>query len=453
MSSALDAYVESIRPEFEARLGEWVEIPTVSSVPDHKPDIDRGADAAVDYLTALGAEAAKFRTPGNPVVWARFRTGPDRPTVTIYNHLDVQPANEPEWNTDPFRMKIDGDKYLARGTTDDKGLALAALLAASYAARNDVGVNIQFIWELEEEIGNPNFETFVKDNVAQLSTDAIVVSDTIWISRECPAIPFALRGLISARLTLETGTKDVHSGLTGGAARNPLTELAALIGECYDPATDTIKIPGFYEDILPITDEELRGFLEAGFDTNVFRSAHELKKLRSDDALTLVRHIWTRPTFEVHGFVGGYTGPGVKTAIPPRAEVKVSMRLVPEQSPARQFELLRSFVNELNPDVRVEFDAGLAPFLGPKSGPYAEAASEAMGFAFGKEPASIREGGSIGAVVTMEDYLKAPIVFLGLSLPEHGYHAPNENFDWEQASGGIRMFVRYFENVAAMKRL
>ncbi len=164
----------------------------------------------------------------------------------------------------------------------------------------------------------------------------------------------------------------------------------------------------------------------------------------------MLRCLWTRPTFEVHGIVGGYSGPGVKTSIPPRAEAKLSMRLVPDQSPQRQFEFLEQFLKEQNPDVQVELDSMLAPFLGSSTGPYAEAASEAMKTAFGPDPASVREGGSIGAVVTMRDYLKAPILFLGLSLPEHGYHSANENFDWDQASGGIRMFARYFENLSKL---
>jgi acetylornithine deacetylase/succinyl-diaminopimelate desuccinylase-like protein len=173
--------------------------------------------------------------------------------------------------------------------------------------------------------------------------------------------------------------------------------------------------------------------------------AHELKRIRSTSAEEVVQRIWARPTFEVHGIVGGYTGPGVKTAIAPEAEAKISMRLVPNQDPTKVFKLVRDFIKKRNPDVQVIPESFLEPFLGPAEGRYAEAARDAMRTAFGKNPAFVREGGSIGAVVTMQKYLKAPIVFLGLSLPEHGYHAPNENFDWEQASGGMRMFERYFE--------
>jgi acetylornithine deacetylase/succinyl-diaminopimelate desuccinylase-like protein len=246
-------------------------------------------------------------------------------------------------------------------------------------------------------------------------------------------------------MVLETGTKDVHSGTTGGAARNPIGELCQVISECYDARTGHVKVPGFYKDVLKPSRAEMANFLASGFTTEEFRRAHELKKIRSTTAAEAVRSIWAYPTFEVHGMVGGYTGPGVKTAIAPKAEAKVSMRLVPNQDPAKIFRLVKAFIKKRNPDVQIFPESFLKPFLGPKSGSYAEAAQEAMRMAFGKEPAWVREGGSIGAVVTMQKYLKAPIVFLGLSLPEHGYHAPNENFDWEQASGGIQMFARYFE--------
>jgi acetylornithine deacetylase/succinyl-diaminopimelate desuccinylase-like protein len=452
MEENLTRYLESVRPEFESVLGEWVAIPTVSASPDHHADIRRGADVASRYLQGLGAAVEVVETPGNPVVFARFETGPERPTVTVYNHLDVQPAQEPEWRQDPFTMEMRDGVYYGRGTTDDKGPALSAAMGVRFALEAGVPINVHLIWELEEEIGSPNFERFLLNRLPDLGTDSIVVSDTVWISRDRPAIPVGLRGLLTVRLELETGTRDVHSGVTGGGARNPLTELCGVIGACSDPATGKIRIPGFYDDVRAVDEADMEGFLQSGFSADEFRRAHELKSLRSTDGLELMRRLWAEPTFEVHGLVGGYQGPGVKTAIPPRAEAKISMRLVPDQSPERQFEQLRDFIHRLNPDIRVELEGAMTPFLGPRTGPYVEAARLAIESVFGRPPALVREGGSIGSVVPMSRHLQAPVLFLGLSLPEHGYHAPNENFDWGQASGGIRLFARYLENLSRLPR-
>lgn len=446
----LDSYVQSSRSDFEEKLKEWVEIPTISAQPENKPDIHRGAEAAVEYLRSLGAEAESIETPGNPVVVGKFATSKNHPTVTVYNHLDVQPANEPQWTRDPFAFHKEGDRYIGRGSTDDKGPALTALFGARYAIGQGVPVNIQFIWELEEEIGSPNFEHFMKKKAAALVTESVVVSDTIWIARGKPAVAYGLRGLAPIRLILETGTKDVHSGLAGGAARNPISELCQLVSECYDARSGKILIPGFYDEVAKLSRTEISNFVASGFSPKRFKEAHELKRMRTGDAADIARRIWALPTFEVHGIVGGYTGPGVKTAVPYKAEAKISMRLVPDQDPDKIFRLVRNFIKERNPDVQVIPESFLRPYLGPNTGPYANAASEAMRAAFGKAPAFVREGGSIGAVVTMQKYLKAPIVFMGLSLPEHGYHAPNENFDWEQASGGMKMFAKYFETIARL---
>ena len=446
----VDAYAERIRPDFERALAEIVEIPTVSTDPAYAEAVRRGADWAMAFLAAHGVEAERFETPGYPVVVGWIRHPEATRTLTIYNHLDVQPANEPEWETEPFVFAKDGDTYRGRGTTDDKGPALAAFWAALAAREQGLPLNIQLIWEFEEEIGSPNFEAFLAANAERLKTDSVVVSDTIWISRGKPAAPLGLRGLVTFKLHLETGTKDVHSGLTGGAARNPIGELCQLIVDMYEPKTGRIKIPGIYERVRQATEAELDGFVASGFDAAEFQRAHGLKCLRMTDPREITEAIWARPTFEVHGIVGGYTGPGVKAVVPPRAEAKLSMRLVPDLKPAEVMEAVRAFVAEKAPDVRFEPAAELEPFLGSAEGAYADAVRTSLRFAFGADPAFVREGGSIGAVVTMQKHLNCPITFIGLSLPEHGYHAPNENFDWPMAAGGLRAFAKYFELVAGM---
>lgn len=435
----------SLRPAFEAQLREIVEIPTVSVDPAHRADVRRGAEWAQRLLAEAGAEARIYETTGHPVVVGTFRHPQARRTLTIYNHLDVQPANEPEWQGSPFTFAVEGDVYRGRGTTDDKGPALAAFHAALLAQEAKLPLNLRFIWEFEEEIGSPHFEAFLEAHRTELATDSVLVSDTIWLNRAHPAAPAGLRGMLCLRLTLETGTKDVHSGLAGGAARNPLAELCQLVSELHDARTGEVKIPGFYDRVAPLSSAERASFEASGFDLGSFREAHGLKRLRTDVPIEVMTRIWAQPTFEVHGLVGGYTGPGVKAIVPPRAEAKVSMRLVPDMQPADVLELVSRFIRERHPDVQIEVDGMLEAYKGASTGPYADAVRAAMRFGFGGEPAFVREGGSIGAVVSMQRQLGCPVMFIGMSLPEHGYHAPNECFDWGMAAGGIKALRKYFE--------
>src|SRR5713101_5092011 len=445
----LERYVEQSRPRFEEWLGRLVEIPTVSMDPARRQDVRRGAEVAAEYLRELGAQTAMIETGGHPMVVGGWVRDPAWLTVAVYNHIDVQPAMEPEWTREPFKFSVEGDLYYGRGTTDDKGPALTALLAAHYAVQHDVPLNVQFLWELEEEMGSPHFaEGLAKTGPHLRRPDSVVVSDTIWLAGGRPAAPYGLRGNLAARLILETAKREARSGLTGGVARNPLTELAAVVAACVDAKTGRVAIPGFYKAVRALGRTDRAQFLKSGFQVKAFATAHQLTKLRVRDRLEVMKRLWAEPTFEVHGFVGGYTGPGVKTSIPPRAEAKVSMRLVPDQDPAAILRLFRTYVRKLNPDVHVETHGMLRPYVADLGGPHAEAVRKALRFGFGKEPAFIREGGSIGAVVTMAERWRAPVMFLGLSLPEHGYHAPNERFDWGQASGGMKAFVAYFDEVS-----
>lgn len=444
-------YARAKRGEFEGVLKKIVEIPSVSVEPERKPDVRRAAEYAVSLLRSFGAKATLHQTKGHPIVHGRFERGPSYPTVTVYNHLDVQPAEGPDWNTKPFDFIREGDVYRGRGTTDDKGPAITALFGARYAFEKGVPLNIHFLWELEEEIGSPSFETAIRENAKPFATDSIVVSDTVWVSRSRPACPAGLRGLQGFRFELQTGETDQHSGTAGGAARNPVTELCALIAECVDGKTGRIKIPGFYKEVVPPTKKELEDLKKCGFTVKDFKRDHLFRSLRVNDAMEVMKRIWTMPTFEVHGIAGGYQGPGVKTIIPPKATAIISCRLVPKMNPARVVKLMKAFVKKKNPDVKVWSEHTLPAYEGKTSGPYADAIRGAMKFAFGKEPVFVREGGSIGAVLSMEKVLKSPVFFLGLSLPEHGYHAPNENYDWPQAEGGMAAFADYFRRISEMK--
>jgi len=449
--ASLESYITATRSRFEQMLAEMVEIPSISMDPSRSSDMRRMAQMAVQLLQDQGAEARIVETKGNPVVVGGWQGNRAHPTVTIYNHLDVQPAQEPEWRQSPFAFRNEDGIYRGRGATDDKGPALTALLAARYAMDQGLPINIQFLWELEEEIGSPNFACALAPIHGIPRPDSVVVSDTIWIAKGQPAMPYGLRGLLGARLSLRTGEVDAHSGVTGGAARNPLTELCALAHACVDAKTGRVKIPRFYDDVIPPTKAEMKSFLASGFQVKRFMEAYRFQTLRTTQIEDVLRRIWASPTFEVHGLVGGYTGPGVKTVVPGSGALKVSMRLVPNQRPEQVFRLFKQFIAQQNPRVKVEAEGMLQPFRGVFDGPYAEAAKRAIKTGFGKEPAFIREGGSIGAVSILQRAWKVPILFMGLSLPEHGYHAPNEYFDWGQASGGMRMFAAYFEELSKMR--
>jgi acetylornithine deacetylase/succinyl-diaminopimelate desuccinylase-like protein len=451
----LESVARSRRSDFESLLREFVEIPSVSADPAHKADVEAIAEKAAATIRRFGGHAELHRVAGgNPLVLGGFESGPGRPTVTVYNHMDVQPASretEP-WRSDPFVFTKQGDTYFGRGTTDDKGPALAALLGALTALEAGVPINIRFLWEAEEEIGSPYFAETLRRLGAAAATDAVVVSDTVWVSRGRPSLSAGLRGLQRLTFHLETAETDQHSGTTGGAARNPVAELAQLASEIFDARTGRVKIPGFYDDVGKLTRQQVDDFKRSGFSVKGFMRDHGFKSIRTKDPLDVMKRLWALPTFEVHGLVGGYAGPGVKTIVPPRAELKASVRLVPEMKGDKVVRLVKAFVRKRNPDVLVEAGSSAAPYKGLTSGPYVEAAQRAMSFAFGKPPVFVREGGTIGAVLSMEQILKVPIVFMGLSLPDHGYHAPNENFDWGQASGGIVAFAKFFEEVAGLPR-
>src|SRR5437764_1685435 len=370
---SLVAFANKERDRFETALRQFVETPTVSAEPERAPDIRKCAELAASTIRDFGGEADILETDGNPIVHGRFDTGRNLPTVTVYNHLDVQPASretEP-WKTDPFVFSKDGDRYLGRGTTDDKGPALTALFGIRAAREAGVRANMHLIWELEEEIGSPSFDGAMKKYGRQLATDSVLVSDTIWVSRERPACPAGLRGLQGFELTLETAATDQHSGVAGGGARNPIGELMKLVSEMYDATTGKVKIKGFYDDVEPPTRRELEDFRTSGFSMRAFMKDHQFKSVRSQDPLDVMKRIWAMPTMEIHGVVGGYTGPGIKTVVPPRAAVKVSCRLVPNQDPKKILRLVRDFVKQRNPDVKIESEAAMQPYKAPVSGPLA----------------------------------------------------------------------------------
>ncbi|HEV7502369.1 MAG TPA: M20/M25/M40 family metallo-hydrolase [Vicinamibacteria bacterium] len=448
--AALAQFAERSRAEYERALRQLVEIPTVSSDPSHGKDMARGAEAAAHLVRAAGGRARVIRTGGHPVVLGDFPARGGAPTVVLYNHLDVQPAaREAEgWRTEPFRFVRRGDRYFGRGTTDDKGPAVAALFGVRAAREAGVPVGVRLLWEMEEEIGSPSLEPVLGRLATKVPPHSVVVSDAAWLDRRRPTSISGLRGFIGFRFVLDTAEGEAHSGDVGGAARNPLAELMQLVSQLHDARTGRVKVPGFYDDVTPLRAADREEFRRSGFSLAGYRRDNHLRLLRTSDPVEVLERIWARPTFEVHGLVGGYTGPGIKATVPGHAEVKVSCRLVPRQKPETIARLITKFVRAKNPDVVVHAEGAALPYEGSSVGPVADAVRSAISFAFGRTPAFVRDGGTIGALVSMGRILRCPVAFLNLSLPEHGYHAPNENFDWGQAAGGMAAFARYLEAVA-----
>jgi acetylornithine deacetylase/succinyl-diaminopimelate desuccinylase-like protein len=453
--SSLRTYAERVRPAYERWLQRLVEVPTVSSDPARTADVARGAALAAELVTSLGGRAALVKTGGHPLLVGEFPGPRGAPSITLYNHLDVQPADrEAEgWRSEPFRLVKRDGRYFGRGTTDDKGPALAALFGAAAAHEAGLPVTVKLLWETEEEIGSPHLEPTLVRLGRRVATGAVVISDSAWLTRKTPTVTAGMRGMQGFRFTLETADADAHSGVVGGAARNPLAELMDLACALHDPRSGRVKVPGFYDGVARPTRKERADFRRSGFTLRAFRRDNRLRRLRSADPLEVMERVWAQPTFEVHGLVGGHQGPGLKSVVPARAELKASCRLVPGQDPARVAALVEAFARKHNPDVSVHVEPGGSPASRwVPTGPLAAAVRTAVKFAFGRLPAFVRDGGTIAAAGIMGRVLGCPVGYLDLSMPDHGYHAPNENFEWAQAASGMAAFARLVEEWAAVKR-
>ncbi len=444
----LDDEVSASEAWFRSQLRTLVELPSVSPGATGDRDIRASAIAARELLSACGAEAELVETRGTPTVIGRLRHPQARARIVVYNHLDVQPAEAAAWQQpNPFRFEVQDHPartflYRGRGATDDKGPALCGLRGAKLAIDHGAPIDVTFVWETEEEIGSPHFGDALAARRAQLDCDAVIVSDTIWPTDQQPAVSTGLRGSLYASLKLRTAGKEVHSGLAGGVARNPIRELCAL-------ATAIDQADFWHAGAAAPDEDEIAGFLKSGFDPDYFMHAHDLHHVTTQVPLEMMLKIWTRPTFEIHGLAGGYQGRGVKTIVPDAAELKISFRLVPDQDPRHIGEALTAFVRVFNPDVTVELSGWLVPYRADTGGKVHRAIVSALHASTGCQPVTVREGGSIGAVPMMARELGVPVHFLPLSLPDHGYHAPNEYFDWRQARVGIASFTRAFTIIAS----
>jgi acetylornithine deacetylase/succinyl-diaminopimelate desuccinylase-like protein len=461
-STDVEARLERERPRHLDELLDYLRIPSVSTDPAHRADVERCADWLAERMRAAGLAVEKIATSGHPLVYAEWTgAGPERPTVLFYGHYDVQPPDPlEEWRSPPFEPTIEpnarGEQVVARGATDDKGQSYAHLKAveAVLAERGRLPVNVKFIVEGEEECGGAAIEAYVRGaGRERLAADVVVVSDTSMWEPGVPAVTYGLRGLAYCEIRVQGPNRDLHSGVYGGGVQNPANALATIVASLRDPASGRILVDGFYDDVRELEAWERKEFEALGFDAAETRRDLDVAALPGEEGYAYYERTWARPTCDVNGLWSGYQGPGAKTVLPAKAGCKVSFRLVADQKPERIAELVRAHVERVAPEgvtVSVDFVHGAGAVTVDATGEYAQAALETLEEVWGRRPVRIRTGGSIPIVGTFAEALGAPVLMLGFGLEEDRLHSPNEKFDLDCYFRGIRTIARLLDRVATV---
>ncbi len=452
MSQTIETFVDQNRARFLEELNRFLRIPSVSTLPENRGDIERAAAFTGDAMRSAGLEnVAVIPTAKHPLVYGDWLRAPGKPTVLCYGHYDVQPVDPvEEWHTPPFEPTlIDGNLY-ARGAADDKGQLYAHIKAveALRAANGALPVNLKFILEGEEEVGGDSISEFVPRNKEKLGADVALVSDTAMYAEGMPSLCIGLRGLIYLEVEAFGPAHDLHSGSYGGAAPNAVFGLIELLSKAKN-RQGVIQIPGIYDDVQPAALAEKQSWDALPFDEKEFlKKEVGSRKLTGEPGFSVLERVWARPTFEVHGIAGGFTGAGAKTVIPAKATAKVSFRLVPNQDPEKVIASFREFVRKKTPKgIRTEvqvLSAAPAVLVDPDH-PAIRTASEAFSVVFGKPTVFIRTGGSIPIVGDFARHLGIPTVLMGFGLPDDNLHAPNEKFRLENFYKGILTVARFLE--------
>ncbi len=457
-SNDVFALIEREQGRYLAELKEYLRIPSISTDPDYKGDVDRCADWLIGKLQAAGLATEKISTDGHPLVYAEWLgAGPEKPTVLFYGHYDVQPPDPlEEWRNPPFEPTEEGDCLVGRGTTDDKGQSYAHVKAveAMLAVRGKLPVNVKFIVEGEEEAGGEAIEKYVRaDGGKKLACDTVVISDTSLWAPGIPALTYGLKGLAYFEIRVQGPNRDLHSGVYGGGVTNPANALAEILASLRDCRTGEIKVDGFFDDVRPLADWERKEFAALGFDENEVKTDLAVDALSGEPAYTYVERTWARPTCDVNGLWSGYQGKGAKTVLPAKAGCKVSFRLVADQKPARIAELVRAHVAKVAPPgvtVEVEYLHGADPVAVDATGPIAQEALAALEEVWGNRALRTRSGGSIPIVGTFSGVLGVPVLLMGFGLEDDRLHSPNEKFNISHFYSGIRAVARFLDRLAAM---
>ena len=448
-------YVEENKERFLNELFELIRIPSISSLSEHKPDMYHCAEQWTKIMLAAGADRAEvYETEGNPVAYGEKIIDPALPTVLVYGHMDVMPVDPIElWNTKPFEPVIKDGKIWARGADDDKGQAFMHAKAFEYLMKSGkLNCNVKFMIEGEEEIGSPSLPKFCRDHKDMLKADVILVSDTSMIGRDIPSITTGLRGLAYWQVEVTGPNADLHSGIFGGAVANPINVLCKLIADMQDEKGH-ITIPGFYDDVLEVTAEERAKMAKAPFNLENYKKSLDIKEVKGEEGFTTNERTGIRPTFDVCGIWGGYTGEGAKTVLPSKAYAKISCRLVPNQKHEKIAKLFKEYFESIAPDyvkVKVDYLHGGPSYVCPIDLPAYKAAEKAYEEVYGKQPVPVRSGGSIPIIATFEEVLGIKSVLMGFGLGSDAIHSPNENYPLEQFFNGITtipLFYKYFGEI------
>jgi acetylornithine deacetylase/succinyl-diaminopimelate desuccinylase-like protein len=455
MASSAVSYAQQNQQRFLGELKDLLRIPSVSTAPEHKNDVRRAAEFVASEMQRIGLENVEtIATKGHPLIYADWLHASGKPTVLCYAHYDVQPA-EPlnEWITPPFEPTERNQNIYARGAVDDKGqlwMEVKAIEALMKGHNGRLPLNVKFIIEGEEEVGGESIAAYVRKEKSKLKADFALVCDTELFAPDLPTLCVGLRGLVYTEIEAQGAKTDLHSGMYGGAAPNPLFALIEIISKLKD-AKGRILIPGFYKGVKAPSKAEIKAWKRLPFNENHYRKTEVGSKvLTGEPGYSVLYRTWARPTLEVHGMPGGFTASGAKTVIPARASAKVSMRLVPNQDPDDILKRYTKFVKKLTPkgielNIKVH-SKGPACVVGTDN-PYIKAATEAMHDVFKKDTVFIRSGGSIPIVTDFQDVLKIPSVMMGFGLPDDNLHAPNEKFHIPNFYRGIESIIRFFERV------
>ena len=452
MSSSAVTYARENHPRFLTELKALLSIPSVSTLPEHRADCRKAAQVLADELHRMGMERVRLiETAGHPLVYADWLHAAGKPTALCYGHYDVQPADPlDEWHTPPFEPAERNGNLYARGAVDDKGQVWAQVkaLESLLAAKKALPLNVRVLFEGEEEVGGEGIAAYVSSKPADLNADFALICDTELFAPGLPTLCVGLRGMIYTEIEVRGAKTDLHSGMYGGAAPNPFVALAQIIAKLKDE-DGHILIPGFYDDIVPPSPEELVTWQSLPFDEEHYRITEVgSRQLVGESGYTVLERTWARPTLDVHGMPGGFIGAGAKTVIPARATAKVSMRLVPGMTPAKAFAQYKSFVETITPvgtDVEVRLIHTGDPCLVPVDNPYIKAATRALREVWGNDTVFIRSGGSIPIVGDLAKHLGLPSVMMGFGLSDDNLHAPNEKFNLKNFELGIRSLIRFLE--------